>query len=97
MDQNGMISREEFLNFAKVWTKEKELERNHVAHEMALLCMVMDRMVESQSDFAGTQGCEILASLREPACVRTCAEIHMHESTHPSLEVGTLRSRYTEK
>ena len=46
---------------ASRWIQEKQLERNHVAHEMVLVCMVMDKSLLSNQDFVNTEGCEILA------------------------------------
>ena len=49
------------VRFAKSWVQEKQLDRNHVAHEMMLRCMVLDKMISSQPDFVLTEGCEMLA------------------------------------
>ena len=46
---------------AKAWIKLKELERNHVGHEMLLLAMLMDRMVGSNPEFLKSEACEIVA------------------------------------
>ena len=44
--------------FAKWWIKAKELEHNHVANEMIMIAMVLDKI----PNCIGTEGCEILAS-----------------------------------
>ena len=46
---------------AQRWVQDKQLERNHVAHEMLLMCMVLDKSLLSVRDFVNTEGCEIIA------------------------------------
>ena len=46
--------------FSKAWIKEKDLHRNHIANEMTLHCLVLDKMVKSSPDFVMTEGCEML-------------------------------------
>ena len=46
---------------AQRWVQDKQLERNHVAHEMLLMCMVLDKSLLSVRDFFNTEGCEIIA------------------------------------
>ena len=43
------------------WIQEKQLERNHVAHEMTLLCMVLDKSIMGNPDFVNSESGEILA------------------------------------
>eukprot|EP00972_Heterocapsa_arctica_P019583 2890142-Heterocapsa_arctica.AAC.1 len=45
---------------ANRWTQEKELQRNHVAHEMLLMCMVLDKSLMGSPDFVNSEGCEIM-------------------------------------
>ena len=46
---------------AQWWVQDKQLERNHVAHEMLLRCMMLDKSLLSVRDFVNTEGCEIIA------------------------------------
>ena len=46
--------------FAKDWIRSKELEKNHVGHEMGLHCMTLDRMLKTVPEFPGTEGCETI-------------------------------------
>ena len=46
---------------AQRWVQDKQLERNHVAHEMLLMCMVLDKSLLSVRDFVNTESCEIIA------------------------------------
>ena len=46
---------------AQRWAQDKQLERNHVAHEMLLMCMVLDKSLLSIRDFVNMKGCEIIA------------------------------------
>ena len=50
------------VQFAKEWIRSKELEKNHVGHEMLLLCMTLDRMIRASPDCIATEGCEIICS-----------------------------------
>ena len=50
-----------FMNAAQVWISEKGLHRNHVANEVVMLSMVMDRMITSNPEFVKSEGCEIMA------------------------------------
>ena len=45
---------------AQRWIQDKQLERNHVAHEMLLLAMVLDRSLQEDSDYINSQTCEIV-------------------------------------
>ena len=45
---------------AAKWIQAKQLERNHVAHEMMLLAMVLDTSLLNDKSFASSQSCEIL-------------------------------------
>jgi hypothetical protein len=45
---------------ANRWVQEKELQRNHVAHEMLLMCMVLDKSLMGPADFVTSEGCEIM-------------------------------------
>ena len=42
------------------WIQDKQLERNHVAHEMMLLCMVLDKSLLDDKNYISTQACEIV-------------------------------------
>eukprot|EP00972_Heterocapsa_arctica_P038865 5726972-Heterocapsa_arctica.AAC.1 len=46
---------------AQRWAQEKQLERNHVAREMILMCMVLDKSLMSDKDFVNSEGCEIIS------------------------------------
>ena len=50
------------VKFAREWTRSKELEKNHVGHEMVLHCMTLDRMIRASPDFITTEGCDIICS-----------------------------------
>jgi len=39
---------------------EKQLERNHVAHEMLLMCMVLDKSLLEDPNYVNTERCEIV-------------------------------------
>jgi len=47
-------------DFAKHWIREHGVEKNHVANEMTMLAMVIDRQLISQPEFIASEGCEIL-------------------------------------
>ena len=49
-----------FTRFGRSWVADKELERNHVAHEMMLHCMLLDKMLLSSPDFPTSEGCEMI-------------------------------------
>ena len=42
------------------WIQDKQLERNHVAHEMLLMCMVLDKSLLEDPNYANTESCEII-------------------------------------
>ena len=42
------------------WIAEKQLDRNHVAHEMTLLAMVLDTSLLQNKSFANSESCEIV-------------------------------------
>ena len=43
------------------WIQDKQLERNHVANEMLLMCMVLDKSLRVDRDYVNTESCEIIA------------------------------------
>ena len=45
---------------ANRWIQDKQLERNHVAHEMLLLAMVLDRSLLEDKSYASSETCEIV-------------------------------------
>jgi hypothetical protein len=47
-------------SMANRWVQEKELQRNHVGHEMVLMCLVMDKSLWASLDFVNCEACEIL-------------------------------------
>ena len=49
-----------FTRFGRAWVADKELERNHVAHEMVLHCMLLDKMILSSPEFPTSEGCEMI-------------------------------------
>ena len=61
--------------FARSFIDEKQLERHHVGQEMMLHCMVLDRMIAAQPDFATTQGCEMVCR-RIYGLKRAFADVH---------------------
>ena len=50
------------VKFGRDWIRAKELEKNHMGHEMLLHCMTLDRMIRSNPDFITSEGCEIMCS-----------------------------------
>ncbi|CAK0814918.1 unnamed protein product, partial [Prorocentrum cordatum] len=50
------------VKFATDWVRLKELNRNHIGHEMMLHCMTLERMLEASPEFIQTAGCEILCA-----------------------------------
>ena len=48
--------------FCDHWTSTEELHGNHVAKEMLMLCMILDKMLSSDTTFAMTEGCEIICA-----------------------------------
>ena len=45
---------------ANRWIQEKQLERNHVAHEMVLLSIILDKSLLEDASFASSESCEIV-------------------------------------
>ena len=75
--------------FAEAWIRTKELEKNHVANEMLMIAMVLDRMVLSSAEFITSEGCEILASRiyalrRAFADVRCASDWRLPKGANPS-------------
>jgi len=66
------------VQFAKEWIHSKELEKNHVGHEMLLHCMTLDRMIRASPDFIATEGCEIICS-RIYALRRAFQDVHSQQ------------------
>ena len=42
------------------WIQEKQQERNHVAHEMVLLCIILDKSLLEDPQFSSSESCEIV-------------------------------------
>ena len=45
---------------AQAWIQEKQLERNHITHEIILLALVLDRSLMEDTGFVNSQTCEIV-------------------------------------
>ena len=50
-----------FTRFGRAWVADKELERNHEAHEMVLHSMLLDKMILSSPEFPTPEGCDMIA------------------------------------
>ena len=62
------------LRFAEEFIREKELENNHVANEVVMLALVLDKQIASTPSFLQTESCEIVCR-RIYALKRAFAEV----------------------